>query len=405
MNIFPRQFGIYVSLVIVGGVMGYFVRARPMVVRSPQLQSEEVATVPTVIAKSAVEQPNRPAPETDLNFIATAVQRVGPAVVRIDATAVEPQATIPENVPSHPFFRRFFGRDESLNPTPPAPRGTGSGFILSADGRLITNAHVVEGAETVQVTLKDGRELVGEVLGVDPVTDVAVIKVDAENLPTVKLGQSATLNPGEWAIAIGNPLGLDNTVTVGIISALDRSSSEVGVPDKRVKFIQTDAAINPGNSGGPLLNAYGEVIGINTAIRANAQGLGFAIPIETATRISKQLFEVGRAEHPFLGIRMSNLTPERRDELNKSGDRSLTIEQDSGVIVLGIIPDSPAEAADFAIGDIIIKVDGVAVETATDVQQEVEKSRIGEPLTVEVQRKGQTKTLQVIPQAFPTQQE
>ncbi|MGB0563398.1 MAG: HhoA/HhoB/HtrA family serine endopeptidase, partial [Spirulinaceae cyanobacterium] len=285
---------------------------------------------------------------------------------------------------------------------PRVARGTGSGFILSADGRLITNAHVVEGTDTVKVTLKDGRELEGQVIGRDSVTDVAVIQVEAENLPTVSLGQSETLSPGEWAIAIGNPLGLDNTVTVGIISALDRSSSDVGVPDKRVKFIQTDAAINPGNSGGPLLNARGEVIGINTAIRADAQGLGFAIPIETAQRIARQLFESGQAQHPYLGIQMSNLTPDRRAELNQSDNRPFEITQDYGVIVLGVVENSPAAAAGFETGDIILKVGGAAVETATDVQQEVEKSTIGEELTVEVNRNNKTVVLKVAPQAFPT---
>src|SRR5919202_1353056 len=163
-------------------------------------------------------------------------------------------------------------------------RGTGSGFVIGGDGVILTNAHVVEGADTVNVTLKDGRSFQGQVLGADKVTDVAVVKIEANNVPVVAIGNSDKLLSGEWAIAIGNPLGLDNSVTAGIISATGRSSSDVGVPDKRIGFIQTDAAINPGNSGGPLLNASGEVIGMNTAIIQGAQGLGFAIPINTAKR-------------------------------------------------------------------------------------------------------------------------
>ncbi|HEY9889894.1 MAG TPA: trypsin-like peptidase domain-containing protein, partial [Candidatus Obscuribacterales bacterium] len=215
------------------------------------------------------------------NFIAAAVERVGPSVVRIDASR-----RVVQRVPSvfnDPFFREFFG-DRGL-PSEPRSRveqGTGSGFIIDAAGLILTNAHVIEGADQVLVTLKDGRELAGEVLGEDPVTDLAVIRVEASDLPVVTLGNSEQLRPGEWAIAIGNPLGLDNTVTAGIISATGRSSSQIRVPDKRVSFIQTDAAINPGNSGGPLLNERGQVIGVNTAIIGGAQGLGFAIPINTA---------------------------------------------------------------------------------------------------------------------------
>ncbi|MEN9222575.1 MAG: trypsin-like peptidase domain-containing protein, partial [Thermostichus sp. BF3_bins_97] len=221
-------------------------------------------------------------PQVSMNFIADVAQKVGPAVVRIDSErTVRTRGAFPEEFFSDPFFRDFFGQNMPSMPRQRRQQGTGSGFIISADGQIITNAHVVDGSDKVTVILKDTRSFDGEVLGSDPVTDVAVVKIKAENLPTVQLGRSETLEPGQWAIAIGNPLGLDNTVTAGIISALGRSSGEIRVPDKRVSFIQTDAAINPGNSGGPLLNAQGEVIGVNTAIIQGAQGLGFAIPIET----------------------------------------------------------------------------------------------------------------------------
>jgi S1-C subfamily serine protease len=236
------------------------------------------------------------------------------------------------------------------------------------------------------------------------VTDVAVVKIDAKNLPTVRIGTAEKLIPGEWAIAIGNPLGLDNTVTVGIISALDRSSSQVGVPEKRVSFIQTDAAINPGNSGGPLLNARGEVIGINTAIRAGAQGLGFAIPIETAQRIANQLFTKGRVEHPFLGIQMVTLTPDLRKEINQDNDAGFKVTQDTGVVIVRVAKNSPAQAAGLQPGDIIQKVGGKPVKSAAQVQEQVEASTVGAVLEVEVTRQGKKQRLQVRPGAFPTQE-
>ena len=333
------------------------------------------------------------------NFIAAAVEKVGPAVVRIDS-ARRVTSQVPDAL-RNPLFKRFFG-DQLPAPQDRVERGTGSGFIVSADGRLVTNAHVVSGSDTVEVKLKDGRTFEGKVVGVDSVTDVAAVKINASNLPSVQLGKSSTLIPGQWAIAIGNPFGLDNTVTAGIISALDRSSSQVGVPDKRVSFIQTDAAINPGNSGGPLLNDRGEVIGINTAIRADAQGLGFAIPIETARRVIEQLFSKGRVEHPFLGIQMVDLTPTIRDEINKDLETEAKISQDRGVYIARVLDNSPAAQGGLQPGDVIQKVNGAQVKTASDVQAQVESSSIGTPLGVEVMRGSQTQTFRVRPGAFPS---
>ena len=333
------------------------------------------------------------------NFIAAAVEKVGPAVVRIDS-ARRVSSQVPDAL-RNPLFKRFFG-DQLPAPEDRVERGTGSGFIVSADGRLVTNAHVVSGSDTVEVKLKDGRTFEGKVVGIDPVTDVAAVKINASNLPSVQLGKSSTLLPGQWAIAIGNPFGLDNTVTAGIISALDRSSSQVGVPEKRVNFIQTDAAINPGNSGGPLLNDRGEVIGINTAIRADAQRLGFAIPIETARRVVEQLFSKGRVEHPFLGIQMVDLTPTIKDEINKDQETQVKVSQDQGVYVARVLDNSPAAQGGMQQGDVIQKINGAQVKTASDVQAQVESSSIGTPLEVEVMRGNQTKTIRVRPGAFPT---
>ncbi len=333
------------------------------------------------------------------NFISAAVDRAGPAVVRINATR-----RVSSNVPEafrNPIFKRFFG-DQLPAPQDRVERGTGSGFIVAPDGQLVTNAHVVEGTDTVEVTLKDGRTYEGRVVGSDPVTDVAAVKINATALPTVVLGKSSTLIPGQWAIAIGNPLGLDNTVTAGIISATGRSSSQVGVSDKRVSFIQTDAAINPGNSGGPLLNDRGEVIGMNTAIRADAQGLGFAIPIETAQRAIDQLFAKGRVDHPYLGIQMIDLTPSIRDEINRDSESKTDITEDQGVFIARIADNSPAAQGGLRPGDIIQKINGESVKTASDVQSKVEASAIGTPLQIEVKRNKQTQTVQVRPGAFPT---
>ena len=397
MSISIKQLGVYVAFLAIGSSIGLWrshYTNQSLITQT--LQNPPV--VPTNL--NPLSFPSRSSGLNNLNFIAKAAQKVGPAVVRIDA-ARQVSNNLPESF-ENPFFRRFFGQ-ENLIPKEHVERGTGSGFILSEDGQLLTNAHVVDGTKQVKVTLNDGQVYWGQVLGIDKMTDVAVVKIGATDLPTVKLGTAENLQPGEWAIAIGNPLGLDNTVTVGIISALGRSSSEVGVPDKRLKFIQTDAAINPGNSGGPLLNSNGEVVGINTAIRADAQGLGFAIPIETAQRVARQLFVKGKADHPYLGIHMVTLNGELQKELNQENELNFEVTETEGVLVVRVVNNSPAAEAGFEPGDIILKVGGKSVETATDVQEQVELSSIGEILDVEVVRQGNPnpKTLAVRPGSFP----
>jgi S1-C subfamily serine protease len=404
MGVSFKQVGVCFGLLVLGagaGIGGSFY----LLAQQSKKITQQPQNIPTKVVEKLPIASQTSVPE-NLNFIVKAVQKVGPAVVRIDA-AQQVSQQIPNSL-ERPLFRRFFGEDTPQQDTPQqeeyVERGTGSGFILSADGRLLTNAHVVEGADRVKVRLKDGKVYQGTVVGIDKVTDVAAVKIDAVNLPTVEIGKTEKLQPGEWAIAIGNPLGLDNTVTVGIISALGRSSSDVGVPDKRVKFIQTDAAINPGNSGGPLLNSEGKVVGVNTAIRADAQGLGFAIPIETAQRIAEQLFETGKVDHPYLGVHMVTLTPELRQELNKDKELNLTIAQDKGVLVIRVVSNSPAAKAGIQPGDIIQKVGTQAVETAADVQEQVEGSKIGSTLEIAIARKGEVKTLAVQPGSFPSEQ-
>ncbi|MEG4420574.1 HhoA/HhoB/HtrA family serine endopeptidase [Microcoleus sp. LAD1_D5] len=341
-------------------------------------------------------------PSQDSNFVTKVVQEVGPAVVRINSSRTVTNQ-VPDEIPEQ--FRRFFGSESPIAPGNRVERGSGSGFIFGSDGRILTNAHVVDRADTVTVKLKDGREFVGKVLGVDTVTDVAVVKIEANNLPVVSLGKSEELEPGEWAIAIGNPLGLDNTVTVGIISATGRSSADVGVPDKRVSFIQTDAAINPGNSGGPLLNQRGQVIGMNTAIIQGAQGLGFAIPIDRAQQIADQLVTTGKAEHPYLGVRMLSITPAIKREFNNNPNTKLRLTEDKGVLVLGVARNSPAAQAGVRLADVIKKINGTEVSDAGSVQQIVEKTTVGSDLQLELSRSGQPVTVAVKAGAFPADQQ
>ncbi|MGA1133912.1 MAG: HhoA/HhoB/HtrA family serine endopeptidase [Prochlorotrichaceae cyanobacterium] len=329
------------------------------------------------------------------NFITSVVQQVGPAVVRIDATRTVESSPVPDLF-NDPFFQHFFG-NAMPQPSEQIQHGIGSGFITDSHGQIITNAHVIDGADTVKVTLKDGRSFEGKVMGSDPVTDIAVVKVEAENLPTVSLADSDQLQPGEWAIAIGNPLGLDNTVTVGIISQTGRSSGQVGSPNQRVQFIQTDAAINPGNSGGPLLNQAGEVIGMNTAIIQDAQSVGFAIPSNTIQHIAQQLVTQGKVVHPYLGIQMVTLTPELRAEINNDPNSGLSVNEDQGILIVRVVPNSPAAEAGLRAGDVIHKVDGETVDEAEKLQQRVEDSRVGGTIRIEVQRQGIPQTIEVHP--------
>lgn len=352
-------------------------------------------TVPAVSPALAQVPPDIPTPPT--SFVSAAVNRVGPAVVRIDTERVVTRNVDP--LFNDPFFDRFFG-DEFFRPSIPEEqlqRGQGSGFIVDSKGTILTNAHVVNRADRVTVRLKDGRSFDGRVVGVDTVTDLAVISIDAgnTNLPVAPLGDSDRVQVGDWAIAVGNPLGLDNTVTLGIVSTLNRSSAQVGIPDKRLDFIQTDAAINPGNSGGPLLNDRGEVIGVNTAIRADANGIGFAIPINTVKAVSERLARGERVAHPFIGIQMITLTPELARENNRDPNAPFTIPERNGVLVMRVVPNSPADAGGLRRGDIITEIGGRTVRTADELQRVVEESRVGQVLGLEVLRGDRTLQLRV----------
>jgi S1-C subfamily serine protease len=326
--------------------------------------------------------------------VAAAVARTGPAVVRIDTESVVAREYNPFF--DDPFFRDF-GRPFRA-PNRQRIAGQGSGFIVDGRGMILTNAHVVNNADKVTVTLKDGRVFNGEVRGIDEVTDLAVVSVNSrgEPLPVAPLGESASIRVGDWAIAVGNPVGLDNTVTLGIVSTIGRSAAKVGIPDKRIDFIQTDAAINPGNSGGPLLNARGEVIGINTAIRADAMGIGFAIPIDRAKALQSTLEAGRKVAHPYIGVQMADLTPELARANNQDPNSPFEIPEVNGILVIRVLPNTPAEKAGIRRGDVIVKVKGKPTRDGSELQDLVEETGIGKPLTVTVQRGNKTIDLTAI---------
>jgi len=368
-----------------------------------ETQQSETQAQKTIEPNPVIVPPQIISSSGDPNFVVKVVQQVGPAVVRIDSSRTI-TSRVPDEFNSDPFFRRFFG-DNASQSRQRVERGSGSGFIINSSGQIVTNSHVVDGADRVTVTLKDGRTFDGKVLGEDPVTDVATIKIDANNLPTLSVGNSDTLQPGEAVIAIGNPLGLNNTVTSGIISATGRSSSDIGASDKRVDYIQTDAAINPGNSGGPLLNTRGQVIAMNTAIIQGAQGLGFAIPINTVQKIAQELIATGKADHPYLGVQMVTLTPENKERIkNIVGDR-FNLTADDGVLLVDIVPRSPASAAQLRAGDVIKSINNQPVTKIEDVQKLVENSKIGTKLPIEVERNRQIVKVDIQPAALPVRRE
>jgi S1-C subfamily serine protease len=323
-----------------------------------------------------------------ISFVSKAVDLVGSAVVRIDT-----ERTITRRI--DPFFG-----DEAMTGLSQQQlvRGQGSGFIIDREGIILTNAHVVDRADKVTVILKDGRSLEGKVRGVDAVTDLAVVKVSgAKNLPIAQLGDSDLVKVGDWAIAVGNPFGLDNTVTLGIISTLKRASATVGMTDKRLDFIQTDAAINPGNSGGPLLNAQGQVIGINTAIRADAMGIGFAIPVNKAKTISTQLARGEKVAHPYLGVQMVTLTPEIAAENNNDPNALFQIPAVNGVLVVKVLPNTAASIAGMRRGDTILEVNGETIHDANQLQDVMENSHVSQQIQVRILRDGKNQLVKVTP--------
>ncbi|HEY9869554.1 MAG TPA: trypsin-like peptidase domain-containing protein, partial [Candidatus Obscuribacterales bacterium] len=334
------------------------------------------------------------------NTIADIAVEASKSVVNIDTSTsiVLPDAPFGFDLPFREF-EFFFGPGFRLEP-PSAPRkyetrGAGSGIIIRSDGYILTNNHVIGKADKIKVTVGDHKNKVydGKVVGRDSFTDIALVKIDAHDLPVARLGASKGLRPGDWAIAIGNPLGLDHTVTLGIISALGRS---LGANQSNVELIQTDAAINPGNSGGPLLNIHGEVIGLNTAIRGDAQNIGFAIPIDVARDVAKQLLEKGTITRAYLGIYMQ--------DLNEQLARSLGLGPTArGVVVVRVAAGGPAERGGLKAGDVIQKIDGTSVEASKQVQQIVRSRKPGESINILVIRDGSLQALTVKVGDYPVE--
>ena len=359
------------------------------------LVSITASMLPAVFSVDLAQAQTRTLPDfTDL------VELVGPSVVNIRTIdKAVPQSAAqpadPQDEEMQELFRRFFGMPppgapRQQRPNRPQqqpeeqPRGVGSGFILTADGVIMTNAHVVDGAEQVIVTLTDKREFVARIIGADRRTDVAVVKIEASGLPPVKLGDPNRLKVGEWVMAIGSPFGLENTVTAGIVSAKGRDTGDY------LPFIQTDVAINPGNSGGPLINMRGEVVGINSQIYSRSggfMGISFAIPIDEAANVSNQLRANGRVQRGRLGVGIV--------EVSKEVAESLGMAKPQGAFVSSVEPGSPAEKAGIEAGDIILKFDGKTIEKSSDLPRTVGGTKPGTHSNLSLLRRGVTKEISI----------
>ncbi len=365
----------------------------------PHTMRLPVAAAALVLAFPAFAQTSNPAntgpsasPARALPDFTPLVQRYGGAVVNVVATHIQeqvaeqdPNAGPPgsgqELPPEVQDFLRRFGAEPSQRP--PVERGEGSGFIVSEDGYVLSNAHVVEGASDVIVRLPDRREFTAKVVGTDPRTDVAVLKIDARDLPTVKMGDSAKLRTGEWVIAIGSPFGLENSVTAGVVSAKSRA---LGAENGIVPFIQTDVAVNPGNSGGPLFNLQGEVVGINSMIFSGTggyQGVSFAIPIDAALDVQQQLVKTGRVVRGRIGVAVQDVDAKLAE--------SFGLDRPRGALVSSIEDDSPAAKAGLKPGDVIVSAQGNDIEQASELPGIISHLRPGTRTTLSVVRENKTR--------------
>lgn len=321
----------------------------------------------------------------DTKSIPDAVAKVSPAVVTIDTTTVR-----------RVYERGRMGLPAYSTRIMEIPKGMGTGVIVSSDGKIVTNNHVIQGANTIHVTLSDSRQYAAKVLGTDRINDVAILKItDEKSFPVAELSSSEEVRIGEWVATIGNPLGVGQTVTVGVLSARGRHISDSSVELR--DLLQTDAAINPGNSGGPLVNVQGRVIGINTAIIPSAQGIGFAIPAETVVRIIENLNANGRIVHPYLGVELGDLTPAIR--------RYLELPQNiNGVVVGRVVKNGPAHKAGLTMGDVIVKVAGQSTPSAYDLQGIVRSLKVGDTVKINYIRENKDCELELTLEEMPMPQ-
>ena len=329
------------------------------------------------------------------NTIADVAATVAPSVVSLK---IEKDVVSNRMIMNNPGLRYFFN-GQQINPgqLPPMMRqhfqqqNMGSGFIVRPDGYIVTNNHVVKDASKISVSLNDGRSLEGKVVGTDAFSDIAVVKVEAKDLPVARFGDTKTLRPGDFVIAIGSPMGLDHTVTFGIISALGRTLDKV---NKHISLIQTDAAINPGNSGGPLLNLSGDVIGVNVAILGNTNNLGFSIPVDIVRNVADAIIAHKPIERPWLGLSMDPLSEAKLKSLGMPADTK-------GVYISNVPPGTPAEKAGIMVQDLVQKIDGTPVATAKEVQRVVLNHRIGETIKIELLRDKVAKTVECVIGHYP----
>jgi serine protease Do len=329
---------------------------------------------------------------------APVVKKVAPAVVKIETTTVVKNSPQDMRGFNDPFLQQFFGHQfRQMSPREQHQHGIGSGVIVTKDGYILTNNHVVDGAGEVTVSMTDGRQFTAKVVGRDPKSDIAVVKIAADNLPTVPLADSDKVEVGDVVLAIGNPFGVGQTVTKGIVSATQRGG--MGIEDYE-DFIQTDAAINPGNSGGALVDIDGRLIGVNTAILSRSggsQGMGFAIPSDLASHVMTSLIACGHVTRGYLGVQIQNVTPTLADEFK--------LKENTGAIVSDVVPDSPAAKAGFKDGDVVVSFNGKKVADSGHLQLAVADAKPGSTVPVEILRNGEKQTLNVTVQSLPNKEQ
>ncbi len=383
-NLFRKKTGLYLVCLILGWTSISLVHSQSSV-------------------SSTSESPAAPSSRRVIGDFADLVEKASPAVVNIRTTERVTVYQVPSNITPQDqaeFLRRFFGIPIPGLPqqTPPKTpgqsgprsqeqeRGTGSGFVVDTNGFILTNAHVVEGATNIYVTLTDKREFKAKLIGSDPKSDIALVKIDATNLTKLPIGESSRVRVGEWVLAIGSPFGFDNTVSAGIVSAKGRE-----VNDSITPFIQTDVAINPGNSGGPLINTRGEVIGINSQIYSRSggfMGISFAIPIDEAIRISDILRTNGRVVRGRIGVTITDLNKELAESIGFSG-------RPRGVLVRGLDPNAPAAQSGIEVGDVILKINEKDIEKGADLTRTISEVRPGTRVRLVIWHKGVTREINV----------